>query len=193
VSGFPDVISGDTDAKFTCAYEGACFGLTNFNWEIFPDPGNTEPRQGQPLRSGHRISLLNRTAYKYLVYDERILAINLAWGFHCQFCPGTPKNFEIVKRRDSNATLLFGEDFALKERTGGYLRYGYRTFGVNLDWSSIPVYEWRFTGEREQSGEPVLAGAMVHLYSRSALSAGAYLRYGSAVWGINLDWWLECC
>jgi hypothetical protein len=60
-------------------------------------------------------------------------------------------------------------------KTKRYLAYGSQTFGINLDWSSAPQFQWKVRQ----------AGPRFTLYNTVAHD---YVVYGSRTWGINLVW-----
>ncbi|MDW5598751.1 hypothetical protein VSS74_30610 [Conexibacter stalactiti] len=71
-----------------------------------------------------------------------------------------------------------------------YVRYGSRTFGINLVWGSSSS-QWSFMpapprpNVRDHRKRPMVPGEKVAVYNSSNRS---YLVYGSQTWGINLKW-----
>lgn len=69
------------------------------------------------------------------------------------------------------------------------VRYGERTFGINLVWGSYSA-QWTFMPQappnvRDHRRGPLSADAKVAIYNSTKR---AYLVYGSQTWGINLTW-----
>ncbi|HST39852.1 MAG TPA: hypothetical protein VLK58_10110 [Conexibacter sp.] len=71
-----------------------------------------------------------------------------------------------------------------------YVRYGSRTFGINLVWGSSSS-QWSFMPSpprpnvRDHRKRPMVPGETVAIYNSSNRT---YLHYGSQTWGINLKW-----
>jgi hypothetical protein len=71
-----------------------------------------------------------------------------------------------------------------------HLRYGSRTFGIDLVWGSRSA-QWRFVPKppaanvRDHRVRPLTAGQPVAIYSSTAK---AYLVHGMQSWGIDLKW-----
>lgn len=69
------------------------------------------------------------------------------------------------------------------------VRYGERTFGINLVWGGYSS-QWSFMPQapanvRDHRRGPIAAGQKVAIYNSVKR---AYLVYGSQTWGINLTW-----
>jgi hypothetical protein len=105
-----------------------------------------------------------------LGYHERRFGINLSWV-------GSAGTGQWTFRRvGGQGQILAHEAVALRNNmTGDYVRYGSRYFGINLKWSSTPVYEWRL-GERN---------GHISLFN---ITHGDYVIYGARHYGINLRW-----
>jgi hypothetical protein len=68
-----------------------------------------------------------------------------------------------------------------------YVRYGRRTWGINLVWSSTPVFDWEIRGGN--TGELVYSQQPIRLHNRTT---GAAVVYCQRPWGINLAWQSDC-
>jgi hypothetical protein len=79
--------------------------------------------------------------------------------------------------------LMRGQAVALKVWGGGWLRYGHQTYGVDLQLSDTPVYEWYVLGG--QPGSPIL-GPDFALWNSAAKD---YLVEGGQLWGVDLNWY----
>jgi len=144
-----------------------------------------------PILPGRWFSLWNVESSHYVAYGKREYGINLKWyerGDRLQ------PNFMIERRSGSRDPLTYGEVVALKEKRGGYVFYEKREYGINLRWSSKPVYEWQIRGGR--TGEVVeaqklgdspayISDTLVSLFNRKIR---AYVVYGKRKYGINLVW-----
>jgi hypothetical protein len=108
-------------------------------WTILnPGGGNT------PVQPGQRYILKNRTNRRFLRYKEQKFGINL--GFTDDAEPSTEAKVVHWQFRNRTGTpIRYDEPVAVRCRDG-YLHYGHRTFGINLDWSDTPVYQWRLLG-----------------------------------------------
>lgn len=144
-----------------------------------------------PILPGKWFSLWNVESGKYVAYGKREYGINLKWYKRSD----RPKrSFMIERRSDSKGAIKYGETVALKEKRGGYVFYKKREYGINLRWSSEPVYEWEVRGGR--TGQVVegqklgdspayITDTLVSLYNKRAR---AYVVYGKRKYGINLAW-----
>jgi hypothetical protein len=75
---------------------------------------------------------------------------------------------------------------------GGWLKYGNQTFGVDLQLSATPVYEWYAIGLQGDASESTWAGSNLEDGGTFALwhsTAQAYLVHGYQFWGIGLNWY----
>lgn len=131
--------------------------------------------------AGSTFDLMNRTALKLLAYGHRDYGINLVWA-HVGASAG-----HIYFQRPGTATgpLLYGESVAIGVRGGGFLRYRDREYGINLDWSAAPVFEWHFEGTSNAPDAVVRAGERVGLYNEVV---GDVVFYDPRRYGINLKW-----
>jgi hypothetical protein len=142
-----------------------------------------------PIYDGRPFLLWNVDAQEFVAYRKRKYGINLNWFGN----KDRPKpNFSIERRRASRRPLEYGEDFALREARGGYIRYKKREYGINLGWSKTPVYEWCFTGGRGDIGPVKLEDDPGYIFDTLA---GLYntrakddVVYGKRKYGINLVW-----
>jgi opacity protein-like surface antigen len=122
-----------------------------------------------PVKGNVEYELVNQTNHSRIGYDSRT-GVDLGWT-------SQGGNFELrrANERDHRAARP-GETFALyNTKTRRYVVYGKQTFGINLDFTSSPVYEWKVSQAR---------GAF-SLYNTRARD---YVVYGKRTWGINLVW-----
>jgi hypothetical protein len=79
--------------------------------------------------------------------------------------------------------LMHGQAVALRVWGGGWLRYGHEDWGVDLELSSTPSYEWYVLGG--VPGTP-LDGSEFALWNSAA---GDYLIASHQTWGVGLNWY----
>ena len=79
--------------------------------------------------------------------------------------------------------LCYGMPFALKVEDQKYLKYGSRSYGIDLVWSDEPSFEWIFHSEGDSG--PIRPNVPVAIYNKKA---GSYIIYGERTYGINLVW-----
>jgi hypothetical protein len=134
---------------------------------------------GAEVRDGQRFALRNRTHGKAIYYSERRFGINLKWRD-----ASAGSNVWFKRMATGGGAVQYGERLAIGVDRGGYLKYGNRTYGINLVWSSSPAYEWEIRG-RIGVGS-VRFGQEIALYNRTYAKN---VVYGDRVFGINLIWW----
>ena len=63
--------------------------------------------------------------------------------------------------------MRYGQPIALGYGISpSYIHYAERTFGINLDWSATPRFEWKLLGGK--IGEQVRSGDWLALYNQTA-------------------------
>jgi hypothetical protein len=144
------------------------------------DGGPMGPDPARLLWHGDVCNLQNRTIGEALEYHERWAGINLGFDDQRRVAPNI--RFE---RQAGVGPIFFDEPVAIHVSgagLAGYLKYQERDYGINLGWSSTPVYEWRIRG-----GEGVVFrdGFEVSLYNTVADDA---VVYAERCCGINLRW-----
>jgi hypothetical protein len=85
-----------------------------------------------------------------------------------------------------------GEAVAIKVWGGGWLKYGHQTWGVDLQLSPTPVYEWYAIGLQGDISESTRAGYDLGDGGTFALwnsAAQAYLVHGDQTFGVDLKWY----
>jgi hypothetical protein len=150
-------------------------------WQVLPS---------QPLVAGKSFSLYTSPPAQFVIYGSREYGINLVWA------KSKPQvdNFTLARASGAGGPINYGDVVALKEKTGEYIYYKSRKYGINLEFSRQPVYEWEVRGGR--TGTPVVQGkwgdsannisdVVIALYNRTI---NCYVGYGSREYGINLVW-----
>lgn len=148
------------------------------NWYIIPSDNSLTtivPNEA------HAYDLFNETVLQRLIYGSQQYGINLVWD---DPDPATP-SISFVPLSGATTPILYGERVAIHVRGGGYLRYGERDNGINLNWSDTPVYEWRLRGDSPPSNAPVDLTKAVGLFN---IRHNDYLFYDPRRRGINLKW-----
>jgi len=93
-------------------------------------------------------NLKNNKTRKFLQYEEQTLGINLGWTGDAS--PQTGERVSrwfFARREGTGGSVRYGETIALANGLGrSFLYYAPRQWGINLNWSNPPVYEWRLLG-----------------------------------------------
>lgn len=125
--------------------------------------------------------LMNADNHQQLRYADRTFGPNLEWA-----------NSSLWRiEAQGGPHLMKGEAVAIKVWGGGWLAYGNETFGVDLQLSPTPVYEWYAVGKRNDPSDSSWAGSDLEDGWTFALwnsSARAYLIAGYQTWGVSLNW-----
>ncbi|MGH2410940.1 MAG: hypothetical protein ACRDGS_11315, partial [Chloroflexota bacterium] len=171
------------------AYNNTNVGSTNEECTVRPDPSRfpllvagyaPEWSCLSDTNNGTGV-LFNVDNRQNLRYAERTFGPNLEWA--------NSSLWRIQAR--GGPRLMKGEAVALKVWGGGWLEYGNQTFGVDLQLSSTPVYEWYAIGRRNDPSDSSWAGSDLEEGWTFALwnsSAHAYLIAGYQSWGVSLNW-----
>lgn len=149
-------------------------------WQVLP---------GRSLVAGQSFSLYTSPPARYVVYGRREDGINLDWAKSKPL-----DNFTLSRASGAGGQINYGDVVALNEKTGGYIYYKNQKYGINLEFSSEPVYEWEVRGGT--IGTPVaprnwgdssdnISDVKISLYNRRVK---CYVGYGHRDNGINLVW-----
>ena len=126
--------------------------------------------------------LVNTNLEKNLRYGDQTWGVNLTWADSSLWrveAQGGPH-------------LMKGQAVAIRVWGGGGLKQGTESFGVDLQLSDTPVYEWYAIGVQGDPSEKSYAGNGLGDGGTFALwnsSAGAYLVHGYQSWGVSLNWY----
>lgn len=142
---------------------------------------STAPTGSDVLPDVQQYRLLNRTTNRKIRYGERSFGINLDWGL-----TAGATNIRFGKL-GGDGPLRYGDSVAIFIGGGGYLRQHYRAFGVDLVWSSTPVYHWRIYGACGTYGSVIKTNEEISIYSKTY---EASLVHWVQIFGINLGWWI---
>jgi hypothetical protein len=176
----------DTSMSAQCytvdVYNAANTARSNMQCTVRPDPvrfpqspsKNAPQWFGLTSVSGAAGQLQNRPLFnENLVYREQTFGVNLDW------VEDDPALWTV--QGQAGPQVLWGEAVALRVSGGGWLRYGTQTWGVNLQLSNTPVFEWYIVGG--QPGQP-MTGSDFALWNRTAAH---YLIWGQQQYGVNLS------
>jgi hypothetical protein len=146
---------------------------------------NVVPQSSEPIMENRLYRLFNQYNHSYLDYYPRSRGINLAFNHAL-----ATANIKFVRQLFSPIPIKYGERVAIYVERGGYLYYHYQTWGINLSYSTTPVFQWELRDASYLNG-----GTPNHatISSRSTFalintSNNGYLIYGSRTWGPNLKW-----
>jgi hypothetical protein len=121
--------------------------------------------------------------------DETLTTGNETFGVNLNWDDGS-KDIQVEAQGGPN--LMRGQALALKT-AGGWLKYGHQDYGVDLQLSSTPSYEWYAIGdtgtpgdETTHAGEPLGDGGYFALWNNVLK---AYLVNGHQTLGIDLNWY----
>lgn len=92
-------------------------------------------------------TLKNSQIRKFLQNETQRFGINLGWTDDAE--PATAAHVArwFLSREGSDGPLVYGETLALGNgRKPSFIRYAKRDFGINLDWSNTPIFEWKLAG-----------------------------------------------
>jgi len=170
-------------------------------WRFGPGSGNfIRPKRTFPAHPERDVSLKGTKLRKLLQYEHETFGINLGWSSDAE--PATElrlRRWFLERAGDQNRPITFGEPVALANGEGeSYLKYHHRTIGINLDWSSAPVYEWKIFGG--PPGQPVRTGEAVAIYNASVDGTGGpngdFFIYFDRPLGADIGWttspsWLQ--
>ncbi len=119
-------------------------------------------------RADRNYWLKNRMVRKFLQNEHQQFGINLGWTDDAE--PSTAHRVSrwfFALSTAADRPIRFGEPIAMGYGMDpSFVRYGSRTFGINLDWSRSPVHEWVVLGGR--TGDPVTHDAYFAIYNRTA-------------------------
>jgi len=110
-------------------------------------------------------TLKNSRPRKFLQYEHQTWGINLGWTDDAS--PETAKRVArwfFTRNGARTGPITFGETIALANGKGdSWLHYADREFGINLQWSGQPVFEWTILGGK--AGQPVPRGRYLAVYN----------------------------
>ncbi|HMG66205.1 MAG TPA: hypothetical protein VK588_00920, partial [Chitinophagaceae bacterium] len=118
----------------------------------------------------------------YLAYYSRNRGISLAFDVH-----QANVNINLVKQDNGSGPIKYEERFAIHVAGGGYLKYQQSIWGINLDYSTTPVFEWKFRDNSFGPQQPKNVNSHDILSLFNTYNEG-YMLYGERDYGPNLNW-----
>jgi hypothetical protein len=130
--------------------------------------------------------LKNITVGKHVGYGRREYGVNLVWDAPLPVDDGNVR----FDSRAGSGVLKMGEPVAVYVKGGGYLYYKEREYGINLEYSLTPAYQWEFCGDGSAgTTTPAKFRTNVSLYNSKTQD---YVAYCKREYGINLRWARDC-
>jgi hypothetical protein len=109
-------------------------------------------------------NLKNSLERRFLQWEHQTFGINLGWTDNASASTAVAVSRWFFTRPDTTHPLRYGDTVAMGYGTSpSYIRYANRTFGINLDWSGTPKYEWKLLGGR--IGQEVRSGDWLAIYN----------------------------
>lgn len=151
-------------------------------WKISGKPGNVKAQNKYSAHSGY--NLLCRTNQKYLTYVDASAGVNLGY-----ITNAGDKKVHFRLPDNSEREILTGEPFALG--IGGnpsFLKYAHRTVGINLEYSTQPVFEWRIYESSSESGKRIATESWIAIVNEKVEPALDFLVYLDRPAGADVGW-----
>jgi hypothetical protein len=136
------------------------------------DPNHPHhPLRAKPNFNGpadRNTNMKNSHERKFLQWEEQTFGINLGWTSDAS--PATAvrvSRWFFTRPADDASPIRYGQSIALGYGISpSYVYYTERTFGVNLDWSATPRFDWELLGGK--IGQEVRSGDWLALYNKTA-------------------------
>jgi len=109
-------------------------------------------------------NLKNTMEQRFLQWEHQTFGINLGWTDDASAATAVRVSRWFFTRPDTTHPIRYGNTVAIGN--GGspsYIRYANRSFGINLEWSSTPRYEWKLLGGKK--GQVVRSGDRLAIYN----------------------------
>jgi hypothetical protein len=91
-------------------------------------------------------------------------------------------NLKLQRTGNNPEPLMYGETVAMRVWGAGWVKYGTEAFGINLQLSDTPSYEWIVLGG--EIGKPI-EGQRIALWNTKEK---AFVVPGSRKWGVQMVW-----
>ena len=109
-------------------------------------------------------NLKNSLEHRFLQHEHQYFGINLGWTDNASPATAVAVSRWFFTRSDTTHPLRYGDKVAIGNgKSPSYIRYAHRNFGINLDWSSTPKFEWKLLGGK--IGQPVRSGDWLAIYN----------------------------
>jgi hypothetical protein len=161
-------------------------------WVIGPGPRRSVLTQSSFREGSQRNYNLKGLAEDgdFLQWEHQHFGINLGWtGDHSASTATRVSRWFFARSGSGTGPLTYGETIAMGYGTDpSFIYYTSRTVGINLGWSSKPVFEWKVLGQPK--GRPVQCGDRVAIHNAKAGSAtvpGVLIAFDRTVGG-DIGW-----
>lgn len=159
-------------------------GDTQEQCTVRPDPSQFPQDVSSAARQWFGLSRINdgtgnlqtskRSSYTTLTHAHQTFGVDLDWSEHSTL-------WKIEAQGGPH--VMYGQAIALRVWGGGWLTYSNQTWGVDVQLSSTPAYQWYVLGA--QPGTPIDSQDFALWNS----AANAYLVMGHETWGVDLKWY----
>lgn len=147
-------------------------------WKIGKDAANVQSWNNYTNNQGY--GLLCLTNGKYLTWEKVPVGINL------NYVPAESSKIHFRLPDNAEREILSGESVAFGIGLGeAFLKYQRRDLGINLAWSTVPVFEWRiFAGD---VGTPIPENAPVAIVNDTVQPSPDFLVFFNRPPGMGTD------
>jgi len=129
-------------------------------------------------------NLKNSLERKFLQWEPQKYGIHLGWTDDASPTTAVAVSRWFFTRTDTTHPIRYGDTVAMGYGISpSYIYYVDRTFGINLDWSTAPRYEWKLLGGR--IGEEVRSGDWLAIYNTVTKQP---LIYFDRTFGADIGW-----
>ena len=153
------------------------------------DPNHAHhPLRAKPDFTGpadRNTNMKNSRPRKFLQWKEQTFGINLDWtGDASPATADKVSRWFFTQPADNSSPIRYGQSIALGYGISpSYIYYAERTFGVNLEWSASPRFDWQLLGGK--IGQEVRSGDWLALYNQTARDC---LIYFDRTVGCDIGW-----
>ncbi|MBF0440563.1 MAG: hypothetical protein HQK54_01540 [Oligoflexales bacterium] len=180
----------DTDNSSSQLNAGVIYTMADaYDWVLVSD---RNPSLVEAIYSGETYRLFNayREGLQYIRSGKREYGINLVWDTN-----GANSVIQIIKPNVSyGMPINNGGPVAIRisgrntNDYGGYLYYKERKYGINLEFSSTPQYQWQIS---TQDGTVPWTKKFIRITNTDP-RANSSIVWCSREYGINLKWQKDC-
>jgi hypothetical protein len=129
-------------------------------------------------------NLKNSMVRRFLQWEPQTFGINLGWTDDASPETAVRVSRWFFTRSDTTHPLRYGDTVALGYGISpSYVYYADRTFGINLNWSYTPRFEWKLLGGK--IGEQVRSGDWLAIYNTTTKQP---LMYFDRTVGADIGW-----
>lgn len=142
--------------------------LDPYQWNL-----NTSAPQASTYNADYGVFSMRNN--QFLTGHHRTLGVDLDWGDGKHVTTGL-RLWSFQRKSGVAGPIMPGERVAMVNNfTHRFLGYGHENFGINLDYTNYPVYDWQVA----------VSNGRISLYNTDG---GDYVVYGARPFGINLMW-----